>query len=245
MRKISFSVIIPAHNEEAYLGKCLRAVHAAAASVLPLKTEVIVVANRCTDQTAAVAEAMGARVVHNDEKCIAAVRNAGVRASSGKIIVTCDADSCMTADTLKEVRQLLKSGRYIGGGAKTVFDRMSLGILCSTLYVAAHIVPYWIRSRALLTGGMFWCYRSDFDAVGGFDESCVSLEDLDFAARLKALGDTRGLKYGILRHAYAVTSARKFDRFGDWYLIRDRALTRQLFTGKNREAADKFYYDVR
>lgn len=158
--------MIPMHNEAQYIGKCLRAAQAAAAAVLPLKTEIIVAANRCTDRTAEIAERMGAKVVHNDDKCIAAIRNTGIRAARGKIIVTCDADSRMTADTLKEVR-------------------------------------------------------------------------------LKALGDKRGQKYGVLRKAYAVTSARKFDRFGYWYPIRDRKLTKQIFTGKNREAADKFYYDVR
>ena len=35
------------------------------------------------------------------------------------------------------------------------------------------------------------------------------------------------------------------DEFGDWYLIRNRQLTNSIFTGKDREAADKFYYDVR
>ena len=46
-------------------------------------------------------------------------------------------------------------------------------------------------------------------------------------------------------HAYGlITSARKFDKFGDWYLVKNRKLTKAIFTGRDREAADSFYYDV-
>ena len=92
---------------------------------------------------------------------------------------------------------------------------------------------------------MFWLYRRDFDALGGFDETLVSLEDMDFAARLNRLAVNRGLKYGTLKRSCIVTSSRKFDTFGDWYLIRNRKLTKRIFTGRDREAADAFDYDVR
>ena len=70
-------------------------------------------------------------------------------------------------------------------------------------------------------------------------------EDMDFAVRLNRLAVGRGLKYGTLKHAHIVTSSRKFDAFGDWYLIRERKLVKRIFTGRDREAADRFYYDVR
>lgn len=92
---------------------------------------------------------------------------------------------------------------------------------------------------------MFWFYKKDFEAIGGFEESLVSLEDLDFAARLNKLGVGRGQKYGTLKKSYIITSSRKFDEFGDWYLIKNRKMTKRIFTGRDREAADEFYYDVR
>lgn len=140
---------------------------------------------------------------------------------------------------------MLESGKYIGGGAMSKFDRMSFGIAISTLYVAANIMPTMIKNKAALSGGMFWFYKKDFETLGGFDESLVSVEDLDFAARLNKLGVSRNRKYGTLKKSYIITSSRKFDEFGDWYLIKNRELTKRIFTGKDREAADKFYYDVR
>ncbi len=238
------SVVIPAHNEEKYIGKCLSAVKSAAKYV-PDSVEMIVVANRCTDKTAAIAERFGAHVLNNEDKCIAAVRNTGVRAARGEIVVTIDADSLMTKYSLAEIKGNLESGVYVGGGTNPKFDRMSLGIAASTLYVAANLIPVMFKNGGYLSGAMFWFRKSDFDAIGGFDETLVSLEDMDFAKRLKAHGKLSGRKYGTLKKSYVLTSARKFDEFGDWYLIKNRSLTKRIFTGRDRQAADEFYYDVR
>ncbi len=240
-----FSVVIPAHNEEKYIGKCLQAVRSAAKYVKPDTVEIIVVANRCTDRTAAIARHYGARVLKNDDKCIAAVRNTGVKAARGGIVVTVDADSLMTKRSLAEIREMLESGLYVGGGTNPRFDRMSVGIAFSAMYVAVNLLPVMMKNGGYLSGAMFWCCKRDFEAIGGFNESLVSLEDMDFAARLKKLGARRGQRYGTLKRSYVLTSARKFDEFGDWYLIKNRSLTKRIFTGKDREAADSFYYDVR
>lgn len=244
MDKTAFSVIIPAHNEEDYIGRCLRAVKSAAKYVRPDTVEIIVVANRCTDRTCAIAKRYGARVLVNDDKCIAAIGNTGVKAARGNIIVTIDADSLMTKYSLAEIRERLESRKYIGGGTNPRFDRMSLGIAMSSLYVVLNLIPHMIKSGGYLSGAMFWFYKRDFEAIGGFDESLVSLEDMDFAKRLKKYGAAKGKKYGTLKRSYVTTSSRKFDQFGDWYLIKERKLTKRIFTGKDRSAAESFYYDV-
>ena len=243
--RTAFSVVIPAHNEEQYIGKCLAAVRQAADAVRPCRTEIIVVANRCTDRTAEIAAAYGAAVLQNDDRCISSIRNTGVRAAEGQIVVTVDADTQMPAGTLREIRKMLRTGRYIGGGANPVFDRMSLGILCSTMYVAWNLLPVMLREHAYLSGALFWFRKKDFERVGGFDESLVSMEDMDFARRMNRLGRAEGKRWGTLKASRPVTSSRKFDQFGDWYLIRNRKLTRQIFTGRDRKAADAFYYDMR
>jgi len=74
MDRIKFSVVIPAHNEEKHIGKCLRSVISASKYVKPDTVEIIVVANRCTDNTCTIARRYGAAVLKNDDKCIAAIR---------------------------------------------------------------------------------------------------------------------------------------------------------------------------
>jgi glycosyltransferase involved in cell wall biosynthesis len=54
------SVVIPAHNEEAVLGRCLSAILTGSA---PGEFDVVVVANACNDRTAEIAREAGVRVV--------------------------------------------------------------------------------------------------------------------------------------------------------------------------------------
>ena len=53
------TVLVPAHNEEALIGRCIRSVLASASSGV----DVLVVAHNCTDATAVRAEAAGAHVL--------------------------------------------------------------------------------------------------------------------------------------------------------------------------------------
>ena len=199
--------------------------------------ETIVVANRCTDRTEEIARERGAVVVQDASRCIASVRNAGARRATGEAIVTIDADSAMSPNALVEVDKHLRCGRYIGGGVYIKPERISLGIIITGLIVGFMVA--WSRGF----GGLFWCLRSDFEAIGGFDETILTAEDVDFARRLRAHGRRQGKRAGTIWRAHIVTSCRKGDRFGDWYLLRHPSFIWRLWGGKDRAAADKFYYD--
>ena len=118
-------------------------------------------------------------------------------------------------------------------------ERFSVGIFFSLLAIA----PYLVRQRVSI--GMLWFLRESFDSLGGFDETMVSVEDLDFAVRLKAHGQSRGQRYSTIWRNGITTSCRKCDQFGDWYIFRNPRLVKALFAGRNRHAADHFWYDVR
>ena len=74
-----FSLIIPAYNEEAYLPVLLKSVQKARARYTdgPEEIEIVVADNASTDATADVARSNGCRVVLENRRIIAAVRNAG------------------------------------------------------------------------------------------------------------------------------------------------------------------------
>jgi cellulose synthase/poly-beta-1,6-N-acetylglucosamine synthase-like glycosyltransferase len=57
----ALTVVIPAHNEKLTIARCVRSIFAADAAGLDLR--VVVVADNCTDQTAAIARSAGARVL--------------------------------------------------------------------------------------------------------------------------------------------------------------------------------------
>src|SRR5436189_2437358 len=94
------SFVVPAHNEEALLGRTLTAIHEAAReSEQPY--EIVVASDASTDRTAEIAAEHGARVVAIDRRQIAAARNAGAVASTGEILIFVDADTMITAPALQ------------------------------------------------------------------------------------------------------------------------------------------------
>ena len=232
------SLIIPAHNESEFLPACL---DAAAKAVVRIDSpvEIIVVLNRCTDDTGEIALRHGCRIVREDAKNLSMIRNAGVAAASGEIIVTCDADSRMHPDSLKQILRRLATGKVVGGGAMVYPERWSLGIVASALA----ILPYLAFTG--VSFGLFWFLKRDFEKIGGFDPRFVSVEDVDFARRLKKHGRESGRSWGTLFSTPLITSCRKFDQFGDWYLFKNPAFVRKVFRGDDRKAADQFWYDVR
>lgn len=233
-----FSILIPARNEEGFLPKCLDSTKAAATS-FPNQVEIVVALNRCTDRTEEIALKHGATVVREDGRNLARIRNAAAKVATGEIVVTIDADSRMTDNMLVEIDRLLRTGRFIGGGVTIRPERWSLGIFVTVLLLA--VLLLWRR----VSGGLFWCLRKDFEAIGGFNENLVSLEDLDFAKRLKAYGKSQGKRFKTIKKAHIITSCRKWDMFGDWFLLLNPRRVRRLLRGRSQEDADHFYYNVK
>lgn len=92
------SIIIPAHNEEAWIGYCLDALFK---SKRVDETEVIIVANGCEDRTAEIARryqvlaeelGWGLQVIELAEGNKLRALNAGEAAASGRVLVYLDAD---------------------------------------------------------------------------------------------------------------------------------------------------------
>jgi len=232
---MKYSVLVPAHNEEAYIGNCLQSIKFAADKVTG-EVEIIVTLNRCNDQTADIAAGYQVVIVYEDRKNLARIRNAAARAATGDVIVTIDADSRMSGNMFVEIAENLSSGKYIGGGVMIRPERWSVGIFMSMLTV----LPFLLIHR--VSGGLFWCRRNDFEAVGGFNEALVSAEDIDFAKRLKTYGKKRDKRFKTITRAHIITSCRKFDTFGDWYLFKNPSLVWKIMKGDNQKAADLFYY---
>ncbi len=206
--RVPISVIIPAHNEEKYIERCITSIKKSAKQFRG-NVEIIVVCNRCSDRTAEIAKSNGAVVVWNEDRCIAKVRNAGIAVASGKIIVTIDADNRMTKGTLSEIYHLLKTGKYIGGGAPIRFERYSFPLWCNDMFCR---ISFGITG---LYSGIFWAKKDSFDAIGGFADQ-KAMEDVATAKMLKKYGKKQGKEYTTLRNNYLINSTRKFDDLGDW-----------------------------
>ena len=213
---VKISLIVPAYNEEKYLPSLIDSVEKARKyfSFGPSSIEVIVVDNQSTDDTSAVASENGCLVVQEKKRIIAAVRNTGARIAQGEILAFTDADNILHPETFNEIEKALSSSKVLGGATGVRSDRMSLGIAC-----AYAIVVTMVWATGMDTGVVF-CRARDFRNVGGYNESYLFGEDVDFLWRLIKYGRGRGQRLVRIKKCKAINSTRKFDQFGEWHYVR-------------------------
>jgi glycosyltransferase involved in cell wall biosynthesis len=116
-----FSIVIPAYNEEDYIGKTLSALKEL--DYPPDRFEVIIVENGSTDRTDSVVEAnapVSAKVVRIAEPGVARAKNRGIDlvSKASDWVIFLDADTYFTATFLKELDRFLRAnaGRNLGTG---------------------------------------------------------------------------------------------------------------------------------
>ncbi|MCA1620273.1 MAG: glycosyltransferase [Acidobacteria bacterium] len=218
------SVVIPAFDEEAYLGATLASVGRAAASLSEragVSAEVFVVDNDSSDSTAAVARGFGAVVVRESRHNVARVRNTGARFAGGDVLVFVDADTVVPGELLWRVAEALAEPGCLGGAVDTDYRPAKL--------TAKIYLRFWRVAGKLLgmaQGATQFCRRDAFDALGGYDETLFMGEDVDFYRRLKRLAKCRRGSVGFIEDVRVTPSTRRFDQ---WRLWRTLVWTNPLF----------------
>jgi glycosyltransferase involved in cell wall biosynthesis len=195
--------------------------------------EIIVADNGSTDATAQIALEFGCRVAPVEKRVIAASRNGGAAVAQGEILCFLDADSVLHPNSFVAVAAAMADPRNVGGATGVTMDRWSAGIALTYVMMLPIV---W------LTGGdtgVVFCQRADFEALGGYDETRLVAEDVDFLWRLRRLGRSRGQRLVRLRRVKAITSTRKFDKHGDWHWFTQMpAIAWKLL--RDRHAIDQF-----
>lgn len=113
-----FSLVIPAYNEEALLGACLKSLSAQKTTA---SYEVVVVDNNSSDNTAAIAREHGARVVSERHPGVCWARQAGLEAAKGSIIISTDADTTYRNDWLETIHRHFQSEHIVAVGGPVTY----------------------------------------------------------------------------------------------------------------------------
>jgi glycosyltransferase involved in cell wall biosynthesis len=116
------SVVMPVLNEEEALGPCIEKIRATFASA-GLDGEIVVCDNGSTDGSVAIAERMGARVVHQPVRGYGNAYLKGFASARGRYLVMGDADDTYDftliprfVAALEAGHQFVTGSRYLGGG---------------------------------------------------------------------------------------------------------------------------------
>jgi glycosyltransferase involved in cell wall biosynthesis len=159
-----------------------------------------------------VASERGCRVVRVEKRAIAAARNGGAAAATGEVLCFVDADSRLHPASFDRIDDVLRPN-VVAGATGVRPERWSPGFAVTW----ALMIPFvWLTG---MDTGVVFCRRADFAAIGGYDESLLFAEDVDFLLRLRRLGRSRGQRLTRMRGAKTIASVRKFDEHGDWHYL--------------------------
>ncbi len=183
------SVVIAAHDSATTLKECLAALRRS--DVQP--AECLVVLDGSTDNSEAVAEAYGARVVVlRERQGPAHARNVGVRLAQGEWILFLDADVCIHRDAIGRIAEHFQQdpsldavmGAYDDAPAATTFVSQYRNLLHCFTHRAGKkdAETFWAGCGAIRKQAFLRC--------GGLDEryNRPAVEDIEFGSRLKASG---------------------------------------------------------
>jgi len=191
---MGLSVIIPACNEEGYIGSTLESIKHDA--------EVIVVCNGCTDKTFEVASKYAGKnsklkVFNIPERGVSRARNFGANMATGKKLVFLDADIRLEQDVLGKIEN---SESALGTClVKPDVDKF----LPKGLMLLKNIAHYFGKCT-----GLIFCTKGVFDKAGGFDESLAIGEDGKFLRQARKF-----VRHSVI-NAYVYNCMRRFEKKG-------------------------------
>ncbi len=178
------SFIVPVRNDAARLRECLRAIRANTHPSGDL--EIVVIDNGSIDGSPDEARAEGARVLVLPGLPVAQLRNAGAEAAVGDVLAFVDADHLIDPDWVARAADMLRDPAVGAVGAPYL-----------TPAAASWVQRAYGRLRPPLSGvcdvewlgsGNMAIRREVFAAVGGFDTTLETCEDVDLSRRVRAAG---------------------------------------------------------
>lgn len=236
----TISVIIPAFNEEQYIGECLQ-------SVLRYKTdnviEVIVVDNASTDGTAKKSASFtGVTVVHEPTKGLTAARQKGLGSSMGDLLAFIDADSRIPQDWFIKINAAFAKDPNLVclSGPYNYFDLPRMQRMFVQAYWAILAMPVYAILRYMVVGGNFVARRDALLSIQGFDTNISFYgEDTDIGRRLHTQGRVRFQKNFRVESSGRRLVAQGIVRTGVIYVA--NFLSEAFF----HKAVTKSYTDIR
>jgi glycosyltransferase involved in cell wall biosynthesis len=190
------SIVVPVHDE----ARALPATIANLQALDPPPDEVLMVDGGSSDDSVALAQAAGWRIVVSPVRGRGAQVNLGVAEAAGDLVCVLHADSLLPGDAVSVIRGALADSRLalgsftprIAGPDGTRWVTTAHNML-KTWYAPLITRPHlFVRGVRLLFGdhAMFF-RRAQFLAVGGCDASLPIMEEADLCIKMARLGKIR------------------------------------------------------
>ena len=194
------SIIIPAYNEEKYIGQCIDSI---LDNDYPKeKLEIIVVDGMSEDRTKEIVAEYSIKYkfiqcLENPKRVAPTALNIGIRYAAGDVIIRMDAHNLYSSDYISKCVKYLKESDAdnVGGicitvpGKNTVIAKAIAFVLSSPFGVGNSHFRIGTSQPRYVDAVPFGCYRKKtFEVIGLFNEHLVRNQDLEFNARLRKNG---------------------------------------------------------
>lgn len=227
---MKISIVIPTLNEENNIGSVLNSIKQ---SIICNKFsyEIIVVDNGSTDKTVEIAKHHGAKVFLRPGVSISALRNYGVKKSTGSLLVFLDGDICLTPSW----------GLNIGSTIEILNKNPQIitGSLAGIKVDASWIEQRWFKPKLkkqsvnYINSGHMIILKKYFYILGGFNEKIETGEDYELCKRASKQGARiiNNQKLNVVHMRYPKTIKDFFKR-EMWHGKGDFSSLNRIFTSK-------------
>ena len=230
-----FSIIIPALNEEHFIGKLLQALK----SQTFQDFEVIVVDAQSNDRTVKVVKKFQndfpLKIISTNLRNISGSRNVGANSAKGEYLFFIDSDNSVFPSFLAEVRKIIESKKSEMIIPSVVPD--SQKAVYKIIYSAVNGLVAVSKSLniAFSTGGNLIIKRDKFEALEGFSEKIFVGEDHDIVKQ----AIKKKLKITFMSHPKIIFSVRRLEKekfslilkyfISTMYIVLFGKLTRKIY----------------
>lgn len=240
--KITVTLLIPAYQEEQALPATIANINA----LNPQPDEILLVDGDSSDETRALAQAAGYKVITAPEKGRGPQINHGVAEAKGDYVLVLHADSLLPPDAIAHVRTILADSKIalasfcpIIRGTKTRWFTTAHNFIKTWYPIVTHPRLFVKGVRLLFGDHAMFFRRDDYLAVGGIPAEATIMEEADLCIRLAERGKVK------LTLKPVITSDR---RIAEWGPLKANYLYLKIgimWTFGARERLKNIYPDVR
>lgn len=208
MKKFKISVIIPAYNEEKYIGLCLQSL---VWQNTKRKFEVILVDNNSTDSTRNIAlsfaDKLNIRIVTEKQQGRGVARWRGFEEATGDFLFSSDADTIFPKEWIEQFMKYFKNKKIVAVTSLCNIDDPSRRNKAIFKFVhqltnEAHRI---LLGYYCLYGFSYAIRREIYIKAGKIDKTLNALDDIDLGSRVKKFG-----KIQLVRDMPVLTSNRRY-----------------------------------